>query len=317
LIANSDHFMFPRVSVIVPAHNASPTIGETIESVLSQSYSDIELIVIDDGSADATGQIVSGYQRRDRRITYIRQENAGVSAARNKGLEVATGKYVSALDADDLWEKDKLQKQLVAISATKETVVLTGIRRFEQIGGKRSWGQVTMPPRTTNGRYDAMTLLSLSIFQMVMINTALMERQLALRVGGWKVGMWTGQDWDFWIRVSRECSYRNIEEPLSYYRKHPESGTSKQRRLSALDEHEKVIRRQLDEGYVSKRAAQQALIGRQLEICGYFIYQGELARAIQVLSRSLSLLQGWKTRAAWTRGAEILSLAFRKLSIGK
>src|SRR4026208_1635519 len=105
--------MDPIISVIVPAYNASHTLGETIESVLSQSFSDLELIIVDDGSTDRTREIVSKYNQKDERITYVWQINSGVSAARNKGVEISKGKYISIIDADDLWDKCKLEKQIL------------------------------------------------------------------------------------------------------------------------------------------------------------------------------------------------------------
>jgi glycosyltransferase involved in cell wall biosynthesis len=304
--------MTPRVSVIVPAFNAGYTLAETIESVLSQTYSDLELIVIDDGSRDGTKEIVSAYERKDARIAYLWQKNSGVSAARNRGLQASRGEFVSILDADDLWDAGKLERQFVALDSSRGTVALTGIRRFQVIDGEKIWGTITIPPLPINEEYDVLTLLFLSSFQMVLINTALMPRQLVNEVGGWNVNMWTGEDWEFWIRMSRRCRFRNVNEPLFYYRKHSDSVTRRHDLLSVLDEHEKVIQQQVENAYVSDREAQRALIERQVETCGFLIHQGELAKAIRVLRRSLGLTQGWRTRGVWIRGAEILGLALRK-----
>ena len=136
------------ISVIVPTYNASHTLGETIESVLAQSFSDLELIIVDDGSTDRTQDIVSEYKHKDERITYVRQINSGVSAARNKGVEIAKGKYISIIDADDLWDEHKLEKQISVMEAAEDTIVLTGIRRFQSIEdeGKKVWGEITRPP---------------------------------------------------------------------------------------------------------------------------------------------------------------------------
>ena len=163
-----------------------------------------------------------------------------------------------------------------------------------------------------NERYDVLDILLLSSFQMVVINTALIEKRLVERLGGWKKGMWTAEDWEFWIRASRKAKFKIIEEPLSFYRKHSGSVTRSQDLLKVLDEHEKIIREQLKQDFISEKEAQKARIERQVEICGLFIYQSELTKASHVLGRSLGLIQGWKNRAVWTRGAEIFRLAFQK-----
>ena len=99
-----------KISVIMPAYNVEKYIGRSMQSVLSQTYSNIELIVINDGSSDRTKDVVLEYAKRDSRIVYYEQQNQGVSVARNTGMEKANGDYISFLDADDLWEKDMLSK---------------------------------------------------------------------------------------------------------------------------------------------------------------------------------------------------------------
>src|SRR3990172_11738749 len=100
----------PLVSVIIPTYNGSRFIRETIQSVIGQSYSKIEIIVIDDGSTDDTSLVVKSIT--DQRITYIQQKNAGVSTARNHGITVSKGDYIAFLDHDDVWLPCKLEKQL-------------------------------------------------------------------------------------------------------------------------------------------------------------------------------------------------------------
>ncbi len=100
----------PKISVIIPVYNAEETIKETLESVLSQTFSQFEIIVINDGSQDKTLEIVS--RILDPRLKVLSYPNAGVSVSRNRGISQAAGEYVSFLDADDLWTPDKLETQL-------------------------------------------------------------------------------------------------------------------------------------------------------------------------------------------------------------
>jgi len=105
--------MSPRISVVIPTYNRATKIRSAIESVLSQTFSDLEVIVVDDGSSDDTGQILG--EIFGERIRYYPQTNQGASVARNKGIEEARGEWIAFLDSDDLWEKDKLEWQLKAI----------------------------------------------------------------------------------------------------------------------------------------------------------------------------------------------------------
>lgn len=102
----------PLVSVIIPAYNAEDLIGETLETVVLQSYENLEILVVDDGSTDGTVAVVEDWCVRDRRIRLIRQGNQGVCGARNAGIEAASGDYLAFLDADDLWHPEKIRRQV-------------------------------------------------------------------------------------------------------------------------------------------------------------------------------------------------------------
>lgn len=99
----------PKISIIVPAHNVEKVVGRCIESILEQTYTDFELILVNDGSADRTGEVCDIYTQKDERVQVIHQTNSGVSAARNTGLAKSKGKYVLFIDSDDYVEKDFLQ----------------------------------------------------------------------------------------------------------------------------------------------------------------------------------------------------------------
>jgi len=103
----------PLISVILPFYNSQKHLLASVKSVLEQSYSPIELIVVNDGSTDESGAIVQSLD--DKRIIYIEKTNSGAAASRNEGVKVAKGKYISFIDADDLWDKNKLEKQYQSI----------------------------------------------------------------------------------------------------------------------------------------------------------------------------------------------------------
>ncbi|MGB3639029.1 MAG: glycosyltransferase family A protein, partial [Rivularia sp. (in: cyanobacteria)] len=111
----------PKISVVVPAYNSQNTICETITSVLQQSFSDFELIVINDGSTDRTLELLSDI--KDARLKVYSYPNAGLPAARNRGIIRATGEFLSFIDADDLWTSDKLELQLQALQENRRAGV--------------------------------------------------------------------------------------------------------------------------------------------------------------------------------------------------
>ena len=104
----------PRVSVIIPVHNCERYLGEAMESVLTQTYKSFELIVVDDGSTDATARVARGFASS---VRYCFQQQRGAGAARNRGVEMAQGRHLAFLDADDLWLEGKLARQLEAFEA--------------------------------------------------------------------------------------------------------------------------------------------------------------------------------------------------------
>lgn len=116
------------VSIVIPAYNAAETIIPCIESVLNQTYKHLEIIVIDDGSKDATKEIVKEYRKKYciDNLQFIYQDNAGPSAARNRGIELAKGEYIAFLDSDDLWEPSKIEKQIRCFQ--RKDVALVGCR---------------------------------------------------------------------------------------------------------------------------------------------------------------------------------------------
>jgi len=115
-------YVLAKVSTIIPAYNCERYIKETIESVLSQTYKDIELIIIDDGSTDRTGEIVRSFESK---VEYIRQsKNTGPSAARNRGIEKAKGEYIAFLDGDDVWMPTKIEEQIKLLESNKDIALV-------------------------------------------------------------------------------------------------------------------------------------------------------------------------------------------------
>lgn len=120
----------PKVSVVIPVYNVERYLGECLDSILGQTLRDIEVICVDDGSTDGSGAVLAGYAARDPRVRVVHQANAGAGPARNAGLAVARGEYVSFCDPDDWCEKEMLERLYAEAVTTRSDVVIAGMRRF-------------------------------------------------------------------------------------------------------------------------------------------------------------------------------------------
>ena len=183
----------PAISVVVPAFNAEPWIGETLDSVIGQTEPPDEIVVVDDGSTDDTRGVVRHYGDR---VRLIEQDNAGCGAAFNTAIMAATSPYVALSPADDLWEPDKLAWQRAALREHPAIDV--------SFGGAAYFGALDMPfPRPRNeGLQDNHELLREMFVQHVIPDpTVVLRRSLHERLGGFVHGV--GEDYEFWMRAAR------------------------------------------------------------------------------------------------------------------
>ena len=211
-----------QVSVIIPAHNAARFIADAIDSALEQTLESIEIIVIDDGSTDATRDIVEKYSPRVRLLT---QERAGVSAARNRGINVAAGKYVAFLDADDVFAlKEKLEMQVQVVLDNNCEIVISG------------WRVCDENLNTLNGRPPWLDVPHLDLFNWIssvpVLPSALMiARERLLEVGGFDESLTNSEDVDLILRLaSAGCRAEWLREIAVDYRKHSGNATNDVRR---------------------------------------------------------------------------------------
>lgn len=164
------HSKQPLISVIMPAYNAERYIKTAIESVLRQTYDNLELIVIDDCSKDGTREIVSGFETQDSRVKLVRNENnCGVAMTRNKGLDLAKGKYIALLDSDDFWHADKLQKQFELAEKTNAGIVYCSYGMIDENGKKKLENFIV--PETTDFRHMLVT-------SVISCSTALLSAEM-------------------------------------------------------------------------------------------------------------------------------------------
>ncbi len=207
----------PLVSVIIPVYNGEKTIQETIESVLNQTFIDLELIVINDGSQDATLKLVERIQ--DSRINVFSYPNAGQSTSRNRGIALATGEYISFIDADDLWTPDKLEAQLKALQANPKAAVAYSwtdwIDESSQLLGKGSHN-------TEQGEVFAKLLLNDFVANG---SNVLIRRQALNEVGDFDASVTPAEDWDMWLRLAVHYEFVAVQSSQILYRISPNSAS--------------------------------------------------------------------------------------------
>jgi len=208
----------PLLSVVLPAYNAEAYLEPAVRSVLQQSFREFELIVIDDGSTDRTGDLLGNFD--DRRLRVIRHgRNAGLIAGLNEGIGASRGRYIARMDADDICEPSRFQRQIDCLETNPEIGVLgTAIRVIDEQG--RPGAAFVMPVTPTDVEW-AMPILCPLAHPSVMMRTELVKR-----AEGYSPAALHAEDYDLWCRLSRLTQVANLREPLVSVRKHAASVTS-------------------------------------------------------------------------------------------
>ncbi len=200
----------PSISVIIPVYNGEKTIHETIESVLNQTLSDFEVIVINDGSQDSTLEIVSSIQ--DPRLKVISYPNAGLSVTRNRGISLASGDYIAFIDADDLWTPDKLESQFKALQANPQAAVAYSWTNHIDESSQFSR---TGSHMTVSGNVYAKLLLANFLENG---SNPLIRRQALTTVGGFDETLIAAEDWDMYLRLAAHYHFVAVPSPQVLYR---------------------------------------------------------------------------------------------------
>ena len=252
----------PSVSVIIAAYNAEKFILETISSVLNQSFQDLEVVVIDDGSRDRTCEIVG--EIPDSRVKLFPYENGGVAKARNRGIEHAQGKYISFLDHDDLWKADKMKAQVSALEKAPNAGVayswtINMYSQEEPIRYKK------LAPVNFNGNVYSQLLL----YNFIANGSNILAKKEAIAsVGGFDPMPISNEDWDYYIRLAAKWSFVLVPEYQIIYRQTTNSLSSQINRL----EQGGLIA--IDKAY--KAAPEKLQYLKNKSLCNLYIYCSEL-----------------------------------------
>ena len=199
----------PRVSIVIPTHNRSKLLQQTIESVLNQTYPALEAIVVDDGSTDDTETVMQQYAGR---VIYIKQANQGVSVARNTGFRAASGQFINFLDDDDTFMPTKIERQVQVFAARPETGLVHC--RYYYVDGDGN-------PLDKPGPLPEREVLKRLVCGCFMWSGApLIRRECLERVGMYDEVTWSAcEDWDMWLRIAKAgYPFACVQEPLGAYR---------------------------------------------------------------------------------------------------
>jgi glycosyltransferase involved in cell wall biosynthesis len=217
----------PSISAIIPAYNAEPFLARAIESVLGQTCPPMELIVVDDGSTDGTGDVA---RRFGDRVRFFHQENAGVSAARNLGIEKARGEWIAFLDADDWWEPERLAWQR-AILEHRPGLMWVGGRFVNSMAQERG----TVDPFSSaarsllrEGGYFADFYEAVVAGAVFCTDVMLVKKRVLAEVGRFDTAFRTGEDRDLWCRIAdRYPEVGYVDAPIAVYDRATEDSLTK------------------------------------------------------------------------------------------
>ena len=191
------------ISVIIPTYNRAHLIKRSAQSVLNQTYKNLELIIVDDGSTDNTKEVIDSLN--DERIVYVKQENHGVSSARNTGINVANGKYIAFQDSDDIWHSDKLEKQINTLKQNNADIVFCKIFKHGNI-----------IKRVVSKKFKAgflpKNILPIDIFpQTILGKTIIFKNDL------FDINLLELEDFELLLRIQKKYSIYCIDEPMVDY----------------------------------------------------------------------------------------------------
>lgn len=215
----------PKVSVLMPVHNGEAFLELAVNSVLGQSLTDFELLIVDDGSTDNSPALISKLARQDPRIVAVSRASHGLVATLNHGLSIARADLVARLDCDDLAMPDRLQKQIDAFEHDPELGVLGSFAVHIDARGN-SLRHQTMP-------LDRAEMLKIMEYEPILLHPAVMFRKaIVIDAGGYRPAYNACEDRDLWFRLIDVTKIRNLPEYLIHYRRHDNQVTTRRMRES-------------------------------------------------------------------------------------
>ena len=281
----------PKVSIIVPSYNRAEFIEATVGSILAQSFTDFELVFVDDGSTDNTEELMKKYLDKDPRVKYFKQKNSERAVARTYGLSLANADLLCLVDSDDLWYKDKLEKQVAIMDANPNLVFCyASVNRIDMEGNR-----VASSPRQHQG-FSGHIFYDLLMRNFIPSVTPMFRKTAFENVGAQITEFIPYEDWDFWLKFSRQGEFFHIKEPLGDYRLHPgqsvqnvKAGHIEKVTTLVLENNTDIENLNLSDDYdLSKFASvkAEAYSLANLRFAYWYLVAGELDKARDRLAKS-------------------------------
>jgi glycosyltransferase involved in cell wall biosynthesis len=291
----------PEISVVIPAYNASATLAETIISVQKQTFTNFEIIVVDDGSTDQTGTIAKELSAHEPRLRLIHRGNDGVAAARNAGLKAARAPYIAPLDADDVWHVDKLMRQM---------------RRFAEVGPDTvlvySWSvdidgaSIITDLRLDLDRFEGDVYSALVLMNFIgNASVPLIRRDALVRIGGWDPSLLARnaqgcEDWQTYLRLAEIGDFALAPGFLIGYR---QSATAMSRQVEAMTRSYRLV---MDEARARHRELPSALFRWSQAAFEFYRFEllyglGAKTASLLPLAFCISLDPTWLARSSTWR----------------
>ncbi|WP_375512534.1 glycosyltransferase family 2 protein [uncultured Nostoc sp.] len=267
----------PNVSVIIPTFQRADLVSETIESVLAQTYTDYEIIVVNDGSTDNTREVLAKFKDK---ITVIDQENKGLATARNTGIMASQGQYIAFVDDDDLWIPNKLEKQIPCFESNPNIgLVYSNIVFFDDncVFTSKIWPKGSHPP-------GVLKSWMLFMVDYIPVPTVVVRRECLDKVGLFDQTLTSCEDYDLWLRIIEKFSVHFLNKTVAFYRQSVNSmSTNKERMLvNEIRVKEKAFSRNLILKKLPLKLLDQSFYSKYLTLAHFYIhhYQGEKARLV-------------------------------------
>ncbi len=284
----------PFFSCIMPVYNHRAYVGPAIESVLAQTFRDWELVVVDDGSADGSGETIDAFAAKDARIAAVHQANGGEAAARNRGLAAARAPWVCFLDSDDLWYPDALQNYAEFIAAHPEATFFYGYRhRLDEDG------TITESPGEFQGRVTG----AAELFGRMFLSSLCVcfHRELAGRIGGYDLTWRVSTDYDFYLRLSRHTRFWPLGKATGLRRRH---GTNISQRTGRTRMMQAAILERFVNEFGGRELLPPASIARRLSRIYFsagreFFREHNIHQALDALRRAKTYRPSLRIAAWW------------------
>ena len=268
-------YKYPLVSVIIPAYNRAHLIEQAIKSVLKQTYSNIELIIVDDASTDDTETVIKNIDNAG--IKYIKQEqNKGAAAARNRGIRESNGEFISFLDSDDTYQPEKIEKQVKAILSAPEKAgaVYCGINKIDYESGRKIGEKIHRTDFYNNFKNG-------SFFLTPTTGTVLARKEALITIGGFDETLPAHQDTEIAIRFCQKYDYLLLDECLvNAVKNHEQISSNPKNHILAK---EIIFKKHKD--FLSRHI----LYGMCKEIANYYIHSENIAKAKYYIKESIKI----------------------------